>query len=97
MQCRPRRGEGGGANLRVGQHGEEGVNHANACTQHGHQPNNVASFTACGVDKRSGDSLGLEGQVDSGLVADEGAELAHKLAELVGAGALVTQEPAGGA
>ena len=86
----------GGANLRVGQHGEEGVDHADACAQHGHEPNNVASFAACGVDKGSGDGLGLEGQVDSGLVADECAELAHKLAELVGAGAFVAQKAAGG-
>jgi hypothetical protein len=84
-----------GGHLGVWQHGEEGVDHTDAGAQHRHQAHNVTRLAAGGFNKRSGDCLGLEGQVHRRLVADERAQLAHQLAELVGGGSLVAQQPAG--
>ena len=83
-------------NLRVGQHRQEGVDHADARAKHRNQTNNVAGLDACGGDERRGDCLGLQAQVQGGLVANERAQLADELAKLVRAGALVAQEAAKG-
>ncbi len=92
------RGGGGeeqrGGDLGVGEHGEEGVNHADTGTENRYQTNCVAGFDANGFDERSGNGLGLQADVGGGLVAYERAELVDELAELVGAGALVAEQPA---
>jgi hypothetical protein len=80
--------------LGVGEHGEEGVNHADTSAQNRYQTNNIAGFNAGGFDERSGHRFGLQAYVDGGLVANEGAQFVDELAELVGAGALVAEQPA---
>ena len=72
---------------------EDTVDHTKACTQDGNDGELLAGelLKRCGGDG----SLDLDvfhGQVAHGLVAVKKRELAHELAELVGAGALVAQD-----
>ena len=72
---------------------EDAIDHAEACTQDG----NDGELFAGELLKRCGGDGGLDldvfhGQVAHGLVAVKKCELAHELAELVGAGALVAQD-----
>ena len=72
---------------------EDTVDHAKACTQDG----NDGELLAGELLKRGGGDGGLDldvfhGQVAHGLVAVKKRELAHELAELIGAGALVAQD-----
>ena len=72
---------------------EDAVDHAKARTQDG----NDGELFAGELLKRCGGDGGLDfdvfhGQVAHGLVAVKKCELAHKLAELVGAGVFVAQD-----
>ena len=72
---------------------EDAVDHAEARTQDGHD----GEFLAGKLFERGGGDGGLDldvfhGQVAHGLVAVKERKLAHELAELVGAGALVAQD-----
>ena len=69
--------------LGVGQHGEEGVDHADTGAENRYQPDRVAGFEAGCCNEGGGDGLGLQAEVNGGLIADEGAELADELAELI--------------
>ena len=72
---------------------EDAVDHAKARTQDGHD----GELFAGKLLKRCGGDGGLDfdvfhGQVAHGLVAVKKCELAHELAELVGAGVFVAQD-----
>ena len=72
---------------------EDAIDHAEARTQDGHD----GEFLAGELFERGGSDGGLDfdvfhGQVAHGLVAVKKCELAHKLAELVGAGVFVAQD-----
>lgn len=72
---------------------EDAIDHAKACTQDG----NDGELLAGELLKRGGGDGGLDldvfhGQVAHGLVAVKKRKLAHELAELIGAGALVAQD-----
>ena len=72
---------------------EDAVDHAKARTQDGHD----GEFLAGELFERGGRDGGLDldvfhGQVAHGLVAVKKRELAHELAELVGAGRLIAQD-----
>ena len=58
------------ADLGVGKHGEKGVDHADAGAENRYQTNNVAGFVTGGVYKRSGNSLGLQAEVNRCFVAN---------------------------